>query len=564
MKRHLTPCVIVLHLVLLAAVLWPGAASAVRADGIVLPPAPCFDRVVPLPEPVVPAPEPSLLPIVPCWLTIRYHRVAVEITDQVATTRVDQLFVNETGRDLEGTYLFPLPEDATVTDFAMWVDDQKVEGQLLTREEARALYESIVRRNRDPALLEYAGRGAFQARVFPVPAGGERRLQLEYSQVLTQDAGLVRYVYPLNTERFSARPLQQASVSVTVRSSQPLKSVYSPSHELRVTRESDAKATAAWEQSNVRPRQNFELFYGVAQDAVGLHLLTHGPAGEDGYFLLLAAPALPRPASEPVPQDVSLVFDTSGSMSGEKIEQARRALRYVVEQLRPTDRFTIISFSSTVDRLPGGMQAASADARARAYAYIEGLRANGNTKPRLWAGRKIGHLLGEIRHRGDRPELVEEIVALATRFGIATPYTSFLVPEPGPPPGDAPSGPPLTAAARSQAAGTLRRELAAAPASGAGAVAQSEATARLREANAAPSAPTERVQTVGQKTFVLVGDVWQDVSNGQEPPQERTAIGFLSDEYFAVLEAHPELAPYLTVGSRILLQVGHQWYQIGD
>jgi hypothetical protein len=95
-------------------------------------------------------------------------------------------------------------------------------------------------------------------------------------------------------------------------------------------------------------------------------------------------------------------------------------------------------------------------------------------------------------------------------------------------------------------------------------VAQSEATTRLREANAAPGAPSERVQIVGQKTFILVGDVWQDVSNGQEPPQERTTVRFLSDEYFALLEAHPELAPYLAVGSRIVLQVGHQWYQIGD
>jgi Ca-activated chloride channel homolog len=245
-------------LVLVAALLalLPGATAL--ADGVVLPPPACFDQVVPPPGPVtggqgaaqaqqpppqqaepirppitIPRPIPPVPPrppIVPCWLTVRYHRVEVEINDQVATTRVDQVFANETGRDLEGTYVFPLPESATVTGFSMWVDGQRQDGEVLTREEARRLYESIVRRNRDPALLEYVGRGAFQARVFPVPAGGERRLQLEYTQALASEGDVLRYVYPLNTERFSARPLQQAAVSVTLRSARPLKAIYSPSH----------------------------------------------------------------------------------------------------------------------------------------------------------------------------------------------------------------------------------------------------------------------------------------------------------------------------------------------
>ena len=239
-----------------------------------------------------PTPRP---PIVPCWLTVRYHRVEVEINDQVATTRVDQVFANETGRDLEGTYVFPLPESATVTGFSMWVDGQRQDGEVLTREEARRLYESIVRRNRDPALLEYVGRGAFQARVFPVPAGGERRLQLEYTQALASEGDVLRYVYPLNTERFSARPLQQAAVSVTLRSARPLKAIYSPSHEVSVVRQGENEAQVSWEAANVRPREDFELVFGVSPDPVGLHLLTHRPAGEDGYFLLLAAPAVRGP-----------------------------------------------------------------------------------------------------------------------------------------------------------------------------------------------------------------------------------------------------------------------------
>ncbi len=322
-----------------------------------------------------PTPRP---PIVPCWLTVRYHRVEVEINDQVATTRVDQVFANETGRDLEGTYVFPLPESATVTGFSMWVDGQRQDGEVLTREEARRLYESIVRRNRDPALLEYVGRGAFQARVFPVPAGGERRLQLEYTQALTTEGDVLRYVYPLNTERFSARPLQQAAVSVTLRSARPLKAIYSPSHEVSVVRQGEHEAQVSWEAANVRPREDFELVFGVSPDPVGLHLLTHRPAGEDGYFLLLAAPAVRGP-ERPVAQDVTLVFDTSGSMAGAKMEQARGAMRYVLNRLRPEDRFNVVTFSSTVSPFAPEMQPAGSGERERALALVERLEATGGT-----------------------------------------------------------------------------------------------------------------------------------------------------------------------------------------
>ena len=137
-------------------------------------------------------------------MTIKYHRVDVTIVDQVATTKVDQVFVNEASYPVEGTYIFPLPEDAAISSFDMWVDGQKLEGKLLGRDEARAIYEDIVRRQRDPALLEYVGRGAFQASIFPIPPGGQRRIELTYSQVLPQTAGLVHYRYPLNTEKFSS------------------------------------------------------------------------------------------------------------------------------------------------------------------------------------------------------------------------------------------------------------------------------------------------------------------------------------------------------------------------
>ena len=118
-------------------------AQPVAADGIIIPEPP-------------PWPEPP--PLRDTWLTIRYHRVEVTIEDQVATTHVDQVFLNEHDWEVEGTYIFPLPAGAAISDFVMWVDGKRIEGQILEADEARQIYEDIVRRRRDPALLEYVGQ----------------------------------------------------------------------------------------------------------------------------------------------------------------------------------------------------------------------------------------------------------------------------------------------------------------------------------------------------------------------------------------------------------------------
>ncbi|MCJ7612973.1 MAG: hypothetical protein MUP19_12005, partial [Candidatus Aminicenantes bacterium] len=100
-------------------------------------------------------------------LTVKYHRVSVHISDQVAKTAIDQVFINNFGRDIEGTYIFPIPENATISEFALFMGDIKVQGEILDSTQARRIYEDIVRRLKDPALLEYVGRNLFRARIFP-------------------------------------------------------------------------------------------------------------------------------------------------------------------------------------------------------------------------------------------------------------------------------------------------------------------------------------------------------------------------------------------------------------
>ena len=154
-------------LVLLAFLLTLSLAQTARADGVLIPgqwPQPV--RIMP-PEP----PPPSF--------TIKYHHVDVTIEGQIARTHVDQVFKSEYHREMEATYLFPIPEDAVIQDFSLWIGNEKVSGKVLDAKEARKIYEDIVRRRKDPGLLEYAGRGLFRARVYPVPAHGEMRIELD-------------------------------------------------------------------------------------------------------------------------------------------------------------------------------------------------------------------------------------------------------------------------------------------------------------------------------------------------------------------------------------------------
>jgi Ca-activated chloride channel family protein len=347
-----------------------------RADGIIIPDPPPCDPCPPPPCPLPgPCPEPS--PMV--QLAIRYHRVTVTIEDQVATTHVDQVFSNPNEWTVEGIYVFPIPQDAAVSDFTLWIDGEPVSGEVLDAEEARRTYEDIVYRMKDPALLEYADRGALRARIFPIPPQGERRIELEYSQVLPAENGLVRYVYPLNTEKFSAFPLEEVSVSVDVRSNQPIRAVYSPTHTVGLTRESENRVRAGYEGREVLPDTDFALYYSVGESEA-FHLLSFrdpgDPADPDGFFLLLLAPR-PERQEESISKDVILVLDRSGSMEGEKFVQAQEALRYILQHLEPEDRFNIVTFSTGVESYASSLRPASE--ANEALPWVDRLRAEGST-----------------------------------------------------------------------------------------------------------------------------------------------------------------------------------------
>lgn len=310
--------------------------------------------------------------------SVKYHRVTVTIDNQIAKTHVDQAFVNDTNRALEGTYLFPVPEGARVRDFAIYEGGKPLRGELLRKEEAVGIYEEIVRRQRDPGLLEYVGRDTVRARVFPIPPHSEKRFTVDYAEVTPRDGDLCRYLYPLSTERFSARPLEDVTITVRVRSQAPIKNVYCPSHEVSIRQPSDHDAEVSYEASDVKPATDFELFYALNDHEVGLTLLTYRETGERGYWMLLASPKLPA-KEEVVPKDVVFVLDRTGSMAGEKIDQAKEALRYCLKSLSPRDRFDLVTFNETPETVGHTLMPANAASVRKAEKFVGDVRARGGT-----------------------------------------------------------------------------------------------------------------------------------------------------------------------------------------
>lgn len=383
-----------LGLVLLG-LLFPASQS--HADGLII-----VDETHWRPQPH-PQPHPGLHPPRPyAPLEVGYHHVNVKIDGQIATTIVDQEFYNPNNQRLEGTYLFPIPRGAQIDKFTMDIGGKMVEAELLPAAKARQIYEDIVRKLKDPALLEYADRDVFKVRVFPIEPRSNKRIKLSYTEVLKSDAGLVNYNYPLNTEKFSAAPVKNVSIKVELVNDRPLKSIYSPSHAVEIKRHGSQRATVGFEENNVKPDTDFALYFAPEKDDLGVNLLTYKTSGEDGYFLLLASPGMDAKNKRIVPKDVVFALDTSGSMTGKKLDQAKKALLFCVENLNDSDRFEIVRFSTEVEPLFDKLVAASSQNRDQAGDFIKGLKPIGGTA----IDDALKKALALRPGRGDRPFVV--------------------------------------------------------------------------------------------------------------------------------------------------------------
>ncbi len=722
-------------------------------------------------------------------LGIKYQRVSAEIVDGAAVTKVEQVFVNTSNRQLEAHYVFPLPKGAALQEFYLWINGKRTKGEMLEKQKATDIYEGIVRRLQDPGLLEYVDTDAFRARVFPVPANGEQKIELTFSQVLDFNAGLFQYHYPLGAGTRGAPKLtvrQDFTFSANIKSKVPLRSIYSPTHKLGVSRKGENEAVTGLELgAGADISKDLDLFFTVSDKSIGLTFMSHRPDPEQpGFFMALISPKTDVKAEDVVAKRVTFVIDTSGSMMGDRMKLARDSVKYCVQKVNAKDEFNVVRFSTDVESLFEKPQPATEANIKKALEFVNGMEAIGGTAideamvralkdganrgerphmvmfitdghptvgetdeasisknakganqgsrvftfgvgddlnarlldrmaedgagtsdfardgrdielkiggfydkvanpvlsdlaldlsafgaydvypkklgdlfkgaqlvvmgryrtpkdgtvlltgsfngkkqvfeyrgvatqeskqfdfvPRLWAIRKVGYLLEEIRLRGEKPELKEEIVALGKKYGIVTPYTSYLVVEdtpmpvaqnrPPPPPRPEPwafrnrggaeekaSAPKGSASGFSLGGGGLGRANAPAPASVAPAepsaaddfdsafsgpgkpakdeamkksdgkegIAMSRAVRKMKETTEGERV-NDPVRSASGRTFVYRNGGWID-TEAQSGTPKQLKVKYLSDAYFALLKARPDLKAALALSDRLVIVIG--------
>ncbi|MBI3468308.1 MAG: hypothetical protein HY000_35335, partial [Planctomycetes bacterium] len=198
-------------LLALAICLLPTVAAAQGVLVVIDP-----EQRVPLPRPIWPHPHPHPRPVPqpPVSYKIKELSVQARLMDQVARVQVSQSFVNTGSRQMEVSFVFPLPYDGAIDQLTLLVDGKEYPAKLLPAKEARRTYESIVRKNRDPALLEWIGTGMFQTSVFPVPPGAERTVSLRYAQLCRKDQGLTDFLFPLSTAKYTSHPVEKGEIRV--------------------------------------------------------------------------------------------------------------------------------------------------------------------------------------------------------------------------------------------------------------------------------------------------------------------------------------------------------------
>ncbi len=711
----------------------------------------------------------------PAALELRRHAVRAEVHEQVAVVTVEHEFYNPGAATVEGTFLFPLPPQAQVSRFAMHVDGKELVGELLSAEEARRIYENIVRQNLDPALLEMADYRTFRARIFPIPPRATRLLTLRYDATLPREGNIVALQYPMQgnlsqrgtgwqprpwpqpgpmpmppeVSQMPERPhVQQSTIQIELRTETGLRNIYSPSHRVEVKQTSDRRATISFEASHALDGKDFLLYYSLDANEIGATLLTHRPeTGKPGYFMLLLAPQVDFKEQQISAKDLVLVLDTSGSMAGEKINQAKAALRYCLQRLGERDRFGLVTFSSEARSFRP--QLAGIDARDDALWHVDRLEATGGTNinealraaaellrdaqpghgmiifltdglptngvtdegqirrnftqaqrgevklfsfgvgfdvntrlldglakenhafadyispqenieervstfyekvrypvlsnltyefrgadvrllsparlpdlfkggqailagryhtagkvtvvlrgqtsegrqsfqydfnfperererefvARLWATRRVGDLLEDMRLNGDNAELKNEVIALAKEFGLVTPYTSYLVQEEEglvrvsggqPDRFRMQKQMPATATERvPQAAPGVHYDLSSmSETSGAGAVAMSKSIREMKEADLIAEPQSARVATVQGRLMTLSPEnVWSD--SEFRSGASTIKLAFASEAYFTFLRIYPEAREFCKLGKKVIFKFHGRFVEIG-
>lgn len=300
----------------------------------------------------------------------------ITVVDQLATTQLDISLYNPNHRQIESEVIIPVAEGSVFRAFTFEGTGLEATAKILPRAEARRIYESIVAQTKDPALLEFIGTDMLQSSVFPVPARGKQKVRVTFERLLPIDGTRIDYALPRSETLEYRIPW---NIDLEVKSTEPVASLYSPSHELNIHRISDRHLTA---KIKATTQPGAFLFSMMRQkgDGVTASLVAYpDPKVGGGYFMVLVAPPAPNQDMPPIKREVTVVIDRSGSMAGEKLEQVRAAAMQVLEGLDDGEAFNIIVYNESVESFSPQPVVKDAATMKQARNYMNALRVSGGT-----------------------------------------------------------------------------------------------------------------------------------------------------------------------------------------
>jgi Ca-activated chloride channel family protein len=324
----------------------------------------------------VPAPSPTQ------GYAVRYSSATVTATDDKATVQVDDL-IDANDKESKAVCLIPLPAGTDGSDIrvTLGVPGEKpttlADARLLSPAKAQEIYEAVARGSGSGMLLAYSGRPAIL--IPQVRLQGKQQMSVSFQTPIHKTQGVSWLACPLPASAWSRTAVDRLALTVNLNTKEPLRSVFSPTHNATITRKGLTEATATVRADHWSGLDDFRLFWVADKDDLGLRVLAHKAAGEeDGFFMLLGNPT-GSAVEKAVEKDIVIVLDTSGSMRGEKIEQARSAIDYCLEHLNPGDRFNVITFGTNVLSFRDELVAAKPADVSAAREFVENVVANGRT-----------------------------------------------------------------------------------------------------------------------------------------------------------------------------------------
>lgn len=321
-------------------------------------------------------------PVQEYLMDLQAQETKVEISHQAgkALTTSIQTFKNSTNKKIEGQFVFPLPKNVEVSSLAFYKNGQAVNPQVISGEEANTFLKDLVREQEISAFLEFIDQDLY---VLPLPAftpNQDTNIKIIYREPLLQKDNIVEYLYPIDLYQSNRIPIPQLEFEVEINSDQALRNIYSPTHTLESAFPNFNQGVCSFKGTNFFPTSDFALQFSVGTKDVSANMMAFREVQtQDGYFYLEISPATQMQTLEIVEKDITFVLDCSGSMVGEKMEQAKRALSFCVENLNPGDRFNIVNFSLTAKALYGDLRPFSENTLLDAQGYIQSLRATGGT-----------------------------------------------------------------------------------------------------------------------------------------------------------------------------------------